>query len=61
MYGTSNFSFLMYMYVYREPVLPTVVTVLSGEAVRTHTAVGPHVIDTHSIVRTRLPNTLVHV
>lgn len=47
--------------VYRKPVLPTVVTVLSREAVRTHTAVGPHVIDTHSIVRTRLSYALVYV
>lgn len=59
LFGTSNFSLLIY--VYRKPVLPTVVTVLSREAVRTHTTVGPHVIDTHSIVRTRLSYTLVYV
>lgn len=59
MFGTSNFSLLIY--VYRKPVLPTVVTVLSREAVRTHTTVGPHVIDTHSIVRTRLSYALVYV
>lgn len=59
LFGTSNFSLLFY--VYRKPVLPTVVTVLSREAVRTHTTVGPHVIDTHSIVRTRLSYTLVYV